>query len=110
MYPRWHCGVLFGNIRGPGFQERKDPHYLLFCPRYTEPRRLLQAKLRRDAYSIPFLLGTRTGIPHLLRYVSNTKRLKATFGEVRPENDLVLKEKTTKERSQPRRNNEAIDN
>ena len=86
------------------------PHYLLSCPRYAGPRRLLQAKLRRDAYSIPFLLGTRTGIPHLLRYVSDTNRLKATFGEVRPGNDLVLKEKMTKKRNQPRRSNDETDN
>ena len=85
-------------------------HYLLTCPRYAEPRRLLQAKLRRDAYSIPFLLGTRTGIPHLLRYVSDTNRLKATFREVRPANDFKLKEKTTKKKSQPRRNNDETDN
>ena len=81
-------------------------HYLLSCPQYTGPRRRLQAKLRRDTYSIPFLLGTRTGIPHLLRYISDTNRLKATFGEVRPENDFVLKEKKSKERKRSRRSDD----
>jgi len=73
-------------------------HYLLECPHYAGARRLLQANLRRDATSIPFLLGSRTGIPHLLRYVSNTNRLKATFGEVRPEDDFMIKKKEVKKR------------
>ena len=70
-------------------------HFLLICPHYVGARRLLQSKLRRDASSIPFLLGTRKGIPHLLRYVSNSNRLKTTFGEVRPADDFELKEKET---------------
>jgi len=61
-----------------------------------------------SATSIPFLLGTRTGIPHILRYVSNTNHLKATFGEVRPEDNLILKEKEPKERNQPRRSKDEI--
>jgi len=76
------------------------PHYILSCPHYVRARRLLQAKLRRDASSIPFLLGTRTGIPHLLRYISGTNRLKATFGEVCPDDDFMLKAKERKERNQ----------
>ena len=71
------------------------PHFLLDCPHYATARRLLQSKLRREASSIPFLLGTRRGIPHLLRYISNTNRLKTTFGEVRPADDFKLKEKET---------------
>jgi len=71
-------------------------HYLLICPHYAEARRLLQAKLRREASSIPFMLRSRTGIPHLLRYISNTNRLKATFGEVCPADGFVLKYKEIK--------------
>ena len=73
-------------------------HFLLTCPHYANARRLLQSKLRREASSIPFLLGTRKGIPHLLRYVSNSNRLKTIFGEVRPDDDFELKEKETKKK------------
>ena len=82
------------------------PHYILSCPHYRGARHLLQAKLRRDASSIPFLLGTRTGIPHLLRYVSNTNWFKATFGEVRPDDDFVLEEKEKKGRNETRRDDD----
>jgi hypothetical protein len=41
---------------------------------------------------MPFLLGSRTGIPHLLSYVSNANRLRTTFGEVRPADDMIIKE------------------
>ena len=78
-------------------------HYLLTCPSYTGARRLLQARLKHDANSIPFLIGTRIGIPHLLRYVSDTKRLTATFGEVRPDNNFKLKEKEIREKPRRRR-------
>jgi len=73
-------------------------HYLLACPHYVEARRTLQTKLGRMASSIPFLLGSRVGIPHLLRYVGDTNRLKATFGGVRPADGFVVKEKEQKEK------------
>jgi len=79
-------------------------HYLLTCPSYAGARRILQAKLKRDTSSIPFLIGTQIGIPHLLRYVSNTKRLAATFGEVRPDDDFKLKEKEPKTKQRRQRN------
>ena len=44
--------------------------------------------------SIPFLLGHPISIPHFLRYVSDTKRLRTTFGEVRPDDDFVIKNKS----------------
>ena len=69
-------------------------HYLLICPHYTKARRYLQAELGPDAHSIPFLLNAKAGIPPLLRYISNTKRLRATFGEVRPDDDFELTTKT----------------
>jgi ribonuclease HI len=71
-------------------------HFLLTCPHYSNARRILQAQLRRKASSIPFLLGSRTGIPHLLRFISDTKRFKATFGEVRPDDGFIIKPKTKK--------------
>jgi len=84
-------------------------HYLLECPHYAGARRLLQARLtRRDSSSIPFLLDNRKGIPHLLRYVSDTNRLKATFGEVRPTDGFVIKYKEIKERPSTRVNQSDI--
>jgi ribonuclease HI len=76
-------------------------HYLLTCPHYANARRILQANLYREASSIPFLLGSRTGIPHLLRYISDTKRFRATFGEVRPDNDFVIKPKSKEQNPSP---------
>jgi hypothetical protein len=77
-------------------------HFLLACPHYAGPRRTLQAELDHTAQTIPSLLGTRTGIVHLLIYISNTKRLKSTFGEVRPKADFTLKEQLEKEPPPPR--------
>ena len=75
-------------------------HLLLTCPAYTGARQLLQARLRSEVSSIPFLLGTRKEIPHLLRYISNTKRLTATFGEVRPDDNFAIGEKVIEEEHQ----------
>ena len=82
-------------------------HYFLECPHYAGARRQLHARTGRRSSSIPFLLGSRKGIPHLLRYVDNTNRLKATFGEVRPTDGFVIKEKEIKERSTTRTNRHA---
>jgi len=82
-------------------------HYLLECPHYAGARRQLHARTIRGSSLIPFLLGSRKGIPHLLRYVSNTNRLKATFGEVHPADGLVIKEKEIKEKSTARANRNA---
>ena len=68
-------------------------HFLLACPHYARARRLLQSQLGRHSSSISFLLNSRSAIPNLLHYVSNTNRLRATFGEVRPADDFVLEVK-----------------
>ena len=44
-------------------------HYLLICPSYTGARQLLQARLRHEASSIPFLLRTRK----VLGFLSSTQ-------------------------------------
>ena len=46
-----------------------------------------------------FLLGTRTGILPLLRYIDNIKRLKATFGKVCLDIDFVLSRKRNAKRT-----------
>ena len=80
------------NYCGKGVRESIF-HYLLICPHYKTARSILHYELGRKATSIPFLLGTRKGIPHLLHFISKTKRFRATFGEVRPDDDFVIKEK-----------------
>jgi ribonuclease HI len=90
---------------GNGYKETVF-HLLLTCPHYNNARRVLQSKLRSKASSIAFLLGTRTGIPHLLRFISDTNRLKATFGEVRPEDNFTLKPKPIKDTPPPPTNEE----
>ena len=77
---------------GPGYRETVF-HYLLVCPHYTNARRVLQANLNSEASSIPFLLSTRTGIPHLLCYISDMKHFRTTLGEVCPDDDFALHEK-----------------
>ena len=81
-------------------------HLLLLCPHYANARRVLQSRLGRDSSSIPFLLSSRAGIPDLLRFISDTNRLTATFGEVRPDDDFVFKEK---EKQTPHRREDLSD-
>ena len=81
-------------------------HFLLTCPHYVNARRLLREALTCDSSSIPFLLSARNGIPHLLRYVSDTNRLKATFGEVHPADGFEIREKEIKEKPHSQRQHE----
>jgi poly-D-alanine transfer protein DltD len=46
-------------------------------------RHILTIALGRKASSLPFLLANAAAIPHLVRYINATQRLKATFGEVK---------------------------
>ncbi|KIK34519.1 hypothetical protein CY34DRAFT_97847 [Suillus luteus UH-Slu-Lm8-n1] len=57
-------------------------HYLTSCPQYQRARHHLIQALGRKATSISFLLTDVEAIPHLIRYINATGRLKATFGEV----------------------------
>ena len=77
-------------------------HFLLFCPHYIFARQILTTALRRDASSIPYLLGNRKGIPHLLRYVDSTNRFHRTLGALRPPTDFVIKNKEPKQRPNTR--------
>jgi hypothetical protein len=63
---------------------------------YNRARALLQHRLTRNTFNLQFLLSDRKGIPHLLRFIGNTGRLKTTFGNVRPDDDLIIKEKEIK--------------
>ena len=73
-------------------------HYLLFCPHYIRARTLLQHRLPRNSFTLSHLLSDRKCIPLLLRFIDNTGRFKATFGEVRPEANFVITEKEIKEK------------
>ena len=73
-------------------------YFLLACPRYACARRLLQSQLRHSS-SISFLLNSRSAIPNLLRYVSNTNHLRVTFREVCPADNFVLEVKHAKKTS-----------
>jgi hypothetical protein len=68
------------------------------CLHCRGARLLLQAKLKHNSSSIPFLLRTCKGIPHLLCYAGNTQQLTATFREVCPNDGFENKEKEIKER------------
>ncbi|KAF9649056.1 hypothetical protein BDM02DRAFT_3114363, partial [Thelephora ganbajun] len=59
------------------------------CPHYIGARRPPQARLKlaRESSPVPFLLCSRTGIPHLLLYFSSTNGLKATFEEIHPDDE-----------------------
>ncbi|KAG2053943.1 hypothetical protein BDR06DRAFT_913424, partial [Suillus hirtellus] len=57
-------------------------HYIIDCPHYRRERHALSAAVGRKASSLPYLLSKEEAIPHLIRYVNSTKRLKDTFGEI----------------------------
>jgi ribonuclease HI len=51
-------------------------HFLLHCHRFVAQRRLLRQKAGRAANSLPQLLSNPKIIPHTLRYIAQTRRLK----------------------------------
>jgi hypothetical protein len=65
-------------------QDEETIHHLLFdCHHTQRERHILTIALGRKASSLPFLLANAAAIPHLVRYINATQRLKATFGEVK---------------------------
>ena len=78
-------------------------HYIFFCPHYEHARQRIHAVTSREKNAIAFLLGTRKGIPHLLRYVGETGRFATTFGDVTPKPDFTIKEKKMKNTRSPMR-------
>ena len=60
-------------------------------------RRRIDDATRLEKKPLTFLLGNRKGIPHLLRYINDTKRLEPIFGNIEPPPDFVIKDKKTKE-------------
>ncbi len=68
---------------GPGYDETVK-HFLIDCRHYYRARNALYKKLRRNAYSIPYLLNSPKAFPHLLTYIRATKRLTQIFGNLHP--------------------------
>ncbi|KAJ8590796.1 hypothetical protein M405DRAFT_815432 [Rhizopogon salebrosus TDB-379] len=65
-------------------QDEETIHHLPFdCHHTRRERHILTIALGRKASSLPFLLANADAIPHLVRYINATLRLKATFGEVK---------------------------
>jgi hypothetical protein len=58
-------------------------HFILDCQHYRKQRYTFTSVLSRKASFLPFLLSDPDATPHLVRYINGTKRLKATYGEVR---------------------------
>ena len=71
-------------------------HFIFFCPQYETARRSILDATSREKNPLAYLLGNRRGIPHLLRYVHETKRLRTTFGNVTTPPDFEIKEKEMK--------------
>ncbi|KAF5381383.1 hypothetical protein D9615_008435 [Tricholomella constricta] len=61
-------------------------HFLYQCSRFHDERQDFRSALGRDTYMSEVIYGTRKGAKYLLRYVANTGRFKATFGDVSPYN------------------------
>ena len=70
-------------------------YYLFFCPHYNTARRDVLATTQQEKNLIAFLLGNRTGIPHLLRYVHNTRRFRPIFKNIYTQPEFTIKEKET---------------
>ncbi|KAJ3878611.1 hypothetical protein F5051DRAFT_292525, partial [Lentinula edodes] len=49
-------------------------HYLFECRAHRQARGRLQRKLANDRWSIGSLLSTKSSLPHLFRYINDTKR------------------------------------
>ena len=59
-----------------GLNVESVKHILLDCPFYRRERHALQLKLRRNASSIPFLLGNPAAVKHTLTFARSTGRFK----------------------------------
>ncbi|KAG2063459.1 hypothetical protein BDR04DRAFT_976731, partial [Suillus decipiens] len=57
-------------------------HYLFACPQFQPERHVLAHALGQKSTSLSHLLTDPAAIPHLVRYVNKTSRLKSTLGEI----------------------------
>lgn len=70
----------------PACREKEETvhHFLMTCPAHDYHCRMLNAKLHRDSKSISKLLSHSKAVGPLLHYISATRRLSASFGELIP--------------------------
>ncbi|KIN95084.1 hypothetical protein M404DRAFT_108924, partial [Pisolithus tinctorius Marx 270] len=62
--------------------QRYIHHFLFQCPRYNRERHVLRSELGREAMSLAYLLSNQRARTSLIKYISMTKHLQNTFGEV----------------------------
>lgn len=71
-------------------------HLLFHCPHYACAQIRLMSRIGRNDFTLQHILSSCAAIPHLLHYISDTGRFRATFREVRPPDGFVIKEKEPK--------------
>ena len=76
-------------------------HYLFFCPHYEDARHGIREATRLEKKPLAFLLGDRKGIPHLLRYIDETRRLRSIFGDIGPSSEFTIHDKEPKKPRPP---------
>ncbi|KAJ3985239.1 hypothetical protein F5890DRAFT_1409873 [Lentinula detonsa] len=57
-------------------------HYIMECPAYRKERFHFRRRLGREARSLRYILSDGKAIPHLLRFIGETKRFQKTFGDI----------------------------
>ena len=57
-------------------------HYLIYCKFFSGARLGLDNALRRYAYNLQHLLSEPKAFPHVLQFIKDSTRLKATFGNL----------------------------
>ncbi|KZT66289.1 hypothetical protein DAEQUDRAFT_675233 [Daedalea quercina L-15889] len=57
-------------------------HYLLDCPTYDQQRARMAFKLGPAAHSVQTLLTDPKALPHLFRFIHDTRRFDNTFGDL----------------------------
>ncbi|KAI6118268.1 hypothetical protein F5141DRAFT_1000048, partial [Pisolithus sp. B1] len=57
-----------------GFPQESVGHYLTVCPLYNRARHNLHVNLGRKASQINYLLTAREARPHLMKFVTATRR------------------------------------
>jgi hypothetical protein len=66
-------------------EEESVLHFLVRCPAHDREQWTLRRELgARISGSVPLLLSLKTALPHVLRFIHNTGRLRATFGSFSP--------------------------
>ncbi|KAF8875641.1 hypothetical protein BD779DRAFT_1388290, partial [Infundibulicybe gibba] len=57
-------------------------HFILHCPKYREQRHTLLKATKNKARDFYKLLSLKEHLPHLYRYINDTKRFHHIFGDI----------------------------